>query len=73
MSDWLKMLMMVGGMAVTMYVVQREHAYRLEVLEKGYQQHLQLHEQDLNELKKDINQIKVDIARLAVDPRYTRN
>ena len=57
------MLMMVGGMAVTMYVVQREHAYRFEVLEKGYQQHLQLHEQDLNELKKDINQFKVDNAR----------
>lgn len=73
MNDWIKILFMLGGMAVTMYVVQREHAYRLEVLEKGYQQHLQLHEQDLNELKKDINQIKVDIARLAVNPLYSKD
>lgn len=73
MSDWLKIVFMLGGMAVTMYVVQKEQSFRLEALEKQFTQHLQLHERDLNELKKDINQIKIDIARLAVDPRYTRN
>ena len=73
MSEWIKAFIMVGGMAITMYVVQKEHSYRLEALEKQFSQHLQMHERDLNEIRKDINQIKVDIARLAVDSRYTRN
>ena len=69
MNDWIKIMFMLGGMAVTMYVAQKEQSFRLEALEKGFQQHLQLHERDLNEIKKDINQIKVDVARLAVSPR----
>ena len=64
MSDWIKILFMVGGMAVTMYVVQKEQSFRLNTLERQFDQHLELHQRDLDELKKDISQIRVNIARL---------
>ena len=66
MSDWLKMVAMLVGVAVTMYVTQREQSYRLSMLERSFENHLQLHNSDLSEIRKDLNAMKVDLARVAL-------
>ena len=66
MSDWLKMVAMLMGVAVTMYVTQREQSYRLSTLERSFENHLQLHNSDLSEIRKDLNAMKVDLARVAL-------
>jgi hypothetical protein len=66
MSDWLKMVAMLAGVAITMYATQREQSYRLSALEKEFDDHLQLHNNDLSEIRKDVNAMKVDLARVAL-------
>lgn len=65
MSEWLKIAMMLGGVAITMYITQREQAYRLASLERGFEAHLQLHSADLAEIRKDLSAMKVDLATVA--------
>lgn len=66
MSDWLKMVAMLAGVAIAMYATQREQSYRLSALEKAFDNHLQLHNSDLSEIRKDLNAMKVDLARVAL-------
>lgn len=76
MNEWLKIAAMLGGVAITMYVTQREQAYRLAALEKAFDNHLQLHSTDLAEIRKDLSAIKVDLATVAAqdcgDPSRTK-
>ena len=61
MNELLKILMVVGGVAVTMYVTQREQVYQIEALEKS----LNLRATELNEVRKDINLIQISLARVS--------
>ena len=65
MSEWIKIATMLGGCAITMYITQREQAYRLASLERGFETHLQLHSADLSEIRKDLSEMKVDLATVA--------
>jgi hypothetical protein len=64
MNDWFKFALMLGGVGITMYVTQSEQSFRLAALEKEFDQHLTLHNRDLNEIKKDVNSIQVSMARV---------
>lgn len=65
MSDWLKALMMLGGVGIAMYVTQSEQSFKIAALEKAFDQHLALHNRDLTEIRKDVNLIQVNMARVA--------
>ena len=65
MNEWVKIATMLGGVAITMYVTQREQSYRLAALEKSFDGHLQLHSLDLSEIRKDLSSMKVDLATVA--------
>ena len=73
MSEWLKVAMMLGGVAITMYITQREQAYRLAALEKGFENHLSLHSQDLSEIRKGLSEIRVNLATVAAREYPTGN
>jgi hypothetical protein len=66
MNEWLKVAAMLGGVAITMYVTQREQTFRLNALEKAFDAHLQLHNDDLAEIRRDLNAMKVDLAKVAL-------
>lgn len=61
MNELFKILVVVGGVAVTMYVTQREQVYQIEALEKS----LNLRATELNEVRKDINLIQISLARVS--------
>ena len=62
MSDFLKMLSMVVGLAVTMYVMLQQHEYRLVRLEATLEQHLEKHEQQSEAIQKTLTQIQIQLG-----------
>lgn len=62
--SWVQVIFVIIGVAVTMYVLQQQHEYRLTALEQSYFNHIQKHEETIQEIRNSINAIRVDIARL---------
>ena len=61
MSELLKAALGVLGIAITMYVTQREQVYQIEALEKS----LDLRAKEMSEVRKDINLIQISLARVS--------
>jgi|688.fasta_scaffold45515_14 hypothetical protein len=61
MSELVKAIMVAVGIAITMYVTQREQVYQIEALEKS----LDLRAKEMNEVRKDINLIQISLARVS--------
>lgn len=62
--SWVQVAFVIIGVAVTMYVLQQQHEYRLNSLEQSYYSHIQKHEDTIQEIRNSINAIRVEIARL---------
>lgn len=65
--SWVQVAFVIIGVAVTMYVLQQQHEYRLTALEQSYFNHIQKHEENIQEIRNAVNAIRVDIARLNPD------
>lgn len=63
--SWIQVAFVIIGVAVTMYVLQQQHEYRLTALEQSYFNHIQKHEDTIQEIRSSINAIRVEIARLS--------
>lgn len=63
--SWVQVAFVIIGVAVTMYVLQQQHEYRITALEQSYFNHIQKHEDNINEIRNAINAIRVELARLS--------
>ena len=65
MSDFLKMVFVVAGVAVTMYVMLQQHEYRLTKVETTIEQHLLKHEQQNEAIQRTLTQIQIHLGGFA--------
>lgn len=65
MNEWIKMLgSAVVAIAVAWSMLQ-QHDYRLNKLEASFEQHLDKHEEQNNQMLKTLTQIQIDVSRLS--------
>ena len=61
MNELFKAAFVVMGVAITMYVTQREQTFRLEALQKSFETRAT----ELEKIRKDITEIQVNLARVS--------
>lgn len=61
MSELFKVALLVGGVALTMYITQAEQSYKIAAVEKSIEAQIN----SINETRKDITRIQVDLAKVA--------
>ena len=65
MSDWVKIMLTLGGAFVLFYSNFQTQSYRLDKLEQDFSSHLNKHEAQYKEIQTTLTEIKVQIAELA--------
>lgn len=60
MSELIKLALLLGGVALTMYVTQNEQSYRIAAVEKNIEAQVN----SINETRKEITRIQVDLAKM---------
>lgn len=65
MSDFLKMVFVVAGVAVTMYVMLQQHEYRLGRVETAIEKHLLKHEEQNESIQRTLTQIQIHLGGFA--------
>ena len=70
MSDWLKILAAIAGVAIVTWAAVQQHEYRLVQLESGFKDHLDKHDEQYREIHKALRDIDMAITRIsAIDGR----
>lgn len=60
MTEVFKLALLLGGVALTMYVTQAEQAYRIAAVEKNIEAQIN----GINETRRDITRIQIDLAKV---------
>lgn len=69
MMELLKVALLLGGVALTMYVTQAEQAYRIAAVEKN----IEAQSAAINETRRDITRIQIDLAKVVARDCHQQN
>jgi hypothetical protein len=64
MTDWLKILGTVMAAVFVVWNMVQQHEYRLNLLESGFKEHLDKHDDQYREIQKSLRDIDLTLSRI---------
>ena len=70
MSDWIKIIVAIAGVAIVTWAAVQQHDYRIAQLESSFKEHLDKHDEQYREIHKALRDIDMALTRIgALDGR----
>lgn len=64
MSDWIKIIVAIAGVAIVTWAAVQQHDYRIGQLESSFKEHLDKHDDQYREIQKALRDIDMTLTRL---------
>ena len=64
MSDWIKIIVAIAGVAIVTWAAVQQHDYRIAQLESSFREHLDKHDEQNQKIQQSLHDIDMTLARL---------
>jgi|GEM_PF-2932353 len=65
MTDWIKLVFTLAGVAIITWSSVQNLEYRMTKLESGFEEHLDKHDAQYDQIQKTMTQIQIELSRQA--------